>query len=140
MTSDHELIVVPDKKGLREFGLVTGGLVALLFGVVFPWLLEREWPVWPWIVFALVGGAGLLIPASLKRVYYWWMRFALLLSKITTPIIMGLVYYLVVTPMGLVMTLFGHDAMNRRYDSEKESYRVASNQTGDAKKRLERPF
>ncbi|MGW8367644.1 MAG: hypothetical protein ACWGPN_03060 [Gammaproteobacteria bacterium] len=37
------------RKELREFGLVTGAMVAGLFGIFFPWLLEYPWPVWPWI-------------------------------------------------------------------------------------------
>ena len=35
-----------DRKGLREFGLVTGVIVIVLFGLFFPWVLERAWPAW----------------------------------------------------------------------------------------------
>ena len=38
-----------DRTGLREFGIVTGGIVAVLFGLLFPWLLERSFPLWPWV-------------------------------------------------------------------------------------------
>ena len=133
-----EPIVVPDRKGLREFAFVTGGTIAALFGVVFPWLLERGWPLWPWVLLALLGGTGLVAPQSLAGVYYWWMRFAQLLSKITTPVIMAVVYYLVVTPMGLVIGLI-RDSMERGYDSSAESYRVSPTYAKD-KGHLERPF
>ena len=57
MTTVH---VIPelDRKGLRDFGLSTGGIVAALFGIFFPWLLERPWPLWPWIVLGLLGGCS----------------------------------------------------------------------------------
>lgn len=112
-----------DRKGLREFGLLTGGIVAGLFGLFFPWLLERSFPIWPWAIFVVLGVWGLAAPLSLRPVYRAWMRFGLLLSKITTPIIMGLVFYVVITPFALVLRLAGKDAMYRRFD-EHESYRV----------------
>lgn len=112
-----------DRKGLREFGLLTGGIVAGLFGLFFPWLLERSFPIWPWAIFGILGAWGLAAPLSLRPVYRAWMRFGLLLSKITTPIIMGLVFYVLITPIALVLKLAGKDAMSRRFD-EHESYRI----------------
>ncbi len=130
-----------DAKGLREFGLVTGGIVAGLFGLFFPWLFDRafpgEFPLWPWIFFAVLGGWGLVAPTSLRPVYRAWMRFGLLLSKITTPIIMGLVFYLVITPFGLVRRLFAKDAMARKFE-DLVSYRVPSKKA--PVKNLEKPF
>ena len=39
-----------DRKGLREFGLTTGALIAAIFGLFFPWLLSVHIPLWPWIL------------------------------------------------------------------------------------------
>ena len=49
--------------------------------------------------------AGLIVPRALGPVERAWMGFALLLSKVTTPIFMGIVYFVVVAPIGLVMKL-----------------------------------
>jgi hypothetical protein len=127
-----------DRKGLREFGLVTGGVVAVLFGLFFPWLLEFEFPRWPWVVFAVLGGLGLVAPNFLRPVHYWWMRFALLLSKITTPIILGIVFYLLVTPIGLIMHLLRKDPMKRSREGDLETYRVVPTKRG--KSNLENPY
>ena len=127
-----------DRKGLREFGLVTGGILAGLFGLFFPWLLEFNFPVWPWVVGGVLGLWALLAPMSLRPVYYWWMRLALLLSRITTPIILGIVFYLVFLPVALVMKLLGHDPMARRFDESAESYRVPSHKA--PRDQLEKPF
>lgn len=126
-----------DRKGLRDFGLTTGGIVAVLFGLFFPWLLDNSWPLWPWIVFGVLGVWGLVAPMSLNPVYRGWMRFGLFMSKIMTPLIMGIVFYLIVTPMALVLKLLGKDYMARRFDNS-PSYRVESRR-GSADN-LKRPY
>ena len=140
MQAEHTIPVL-DRKGLREFGLVTGGIVAGLFGVFFPWVFDRamaDWPVWPWIVFAVLGGWGLIAPMSLQPVYRGWMHFGLLLSRVTTPIIMGLVFYLMITPFGLIARLFSSkDAMARKFEDQ-ASYRVESHKA--PAKNLEKPY
>lgn len=134
----HHPIPELDRKGLRDFGLVTGAIVAVLFGLFFPWLLERAWPRWPWIVFAVLGGVGLVAPLALRPVYHYWMRLGLLLNKITTPLILGIVFFIVISPIALLRRLGKNDAMARRFDAQAPSYRVPS----EAKptKHLERPF
>ena len=138
--TDHPIPEL-DSKGLREFGLVTGGVVAGLFGLFFPWLFDRafpeDFPVWPWIVFAVLAGWGLVAPDTLRPVYKGWMRFGIMLSRITTPLIMGLVFYLVVTPFGLIHRIFAKDPMARKFENL-VSYRVPSKKAPI--KNLEKPF
>jgi len=134
--AEHEIKEL-DKKGLREFGLTTGGIVAVLFGLFFPWLLERPIPRWPWVIAAVLAAWGLAAPLSLRPVYRGWMKFGLLMSKVTTPLIMGLVFFFVVTPMGLVRRLLGKDSLARQFDKS-VSYRVAS--ARPPPKNLEKPF
>ena len=123
MTNTMHPIPELDRKGLREFGFVTGGIIVGLFGLFFPWLLDHSYPVWPWVIFGVLGLWALVAPMTLRPVYRVWMRFGLLLSRITTPIIMGLVYYLVITPFALVFKVAGKDAMRRKF-AERETYRV----------------
>ena len=52
--------------------------------------------------------AGLLLPGKLGPVYRGWMAMALAISKVTTPIFMGIVYYVVMTPTGLIMRMVGN--------------------------------
>jgi hypothetical protein len=66
------------------------------------------------------------------------MRLALLLSRITTPIILGIVFYLLFFPVALVMKLIGRDTMARRFDGGATSYRVASNKA--PRDQMEKPF
>ncbi len=64
--------------------------------------------------------AGLLIPSNLGPVYRAWMGLALAISKVTTPIFMGIVYFLVLTPIGFLRRLLGGDPM--RHSPVEDSY------------------
>jgi hypothetical protein len=56
---------------------------------------------------------GLLVPGSLGPVYRAWMGLALAISKVTTPIFLGLVYFLVFMPVGMLRRALGHRALER---------------------------
>jgi hypothetical protein len=133
---DH-VIPVLDRKGLREFGLVTGGVVAGLFGLFFPWVFERAFPIWPWVVFAVLGGWGLIAPESLRPVHRTWMKFGFMLSRVMTPLIMGIVFYLIITPFGLIWRLFTKDPLARKFEGL-VSYRVPSKKAPT--ENLEKPY
>ena len=127
-----------DRKGLRGFGLVTGAIVAGLLGLFFPWLLDVDYPMWPWWIAGLLAIWALVAPESLRTVYRLWMRFGLLLSRITTPIVIGLIFFLMVTPMAFIMRVTGRDPMERRFDDRVKSYRTVSKKA--PKSNMEKPF
>ena len=126
-----------DRKGLREFALVTSGVIVGLFGLFLPWLFDLGWPTWPWILAGVLSALGFAAPMALRPVYRLWMRFGLVLSRITTPIIMGLVFFLMITPIGLIRRLFSSDPMTRKFH-DGDSYRVPREKT--PAKNMERPF
>ena len=127
-----------DRSGLRQFGITTGVIVAGLFGVFFPWLLNLGFVLWPWVLCGILALMGLVAPMSLRPVYKVWMRFGLMMSRFTTPLIMGLVFFLVITPVALIMKLLGKDPMRRKLAQDQTTYRVSS--VKSARERLERPF
>ncbi len=81
---------------------------------------------------------GLVAPMSLKRIHHVWMSFGLMMSKVMTPLIMGIVFYLMFAPIGLVMRVMGKDSMARKLDDSVDTYRVISKD--NPIKNLERPF
>lgn len=121
----HEIPTL-DKKGLRQFGLITGGFVAVLFGLALPWLFGWRFPGWPWVVAAILVSWALIWPQGLNPVYRGWMRVGLVIGSVVNRIVLGIAFYLLFFPMGLVMRLFGHDPMARSLDPRKDSYRVPS--------------
>ena len=142
MTRSHHTKAHPfpllDDRGLRRFGIVTGAMFAALFGLLFPWLLDRPIPTWPWVVLTVLALAGAFTPRLLRPLYNAWMRAALWMSRLTTPVILGVAFFLVITPFGLVMRAAGKDPMRRRWDRAANSYRVKSRRT--TRENLERPY
>ena len=127
-----------DKKGLRDFGLLIGGLIAVLFGLAVPLLRRHSLPWWPWAVGGVLVLLALVAPKSLNPVYHAWMRFGLILNKIETPIVLGIVFYLILWPMGVIKSLLGEDAMRRKLNPKMDTYRVPSK--ARTKVSMERPF
>jgi len=112
---------------LRQFGLLFGAILVLLFGALLPFLVGYSFPLWPWAVALLFTGVALLIPIALTPFYRGWMRFGLIAGYINTRIIMFVLYYALFVPTGLVMKLFGRDALARTTGGKNtDSYRVAS--------------
>lgn len=96
---------------LRKFGLLVGGV----FVALAAFLVWRQKPAFVVGTLASVGALlvlmGLGAPKALGPVYVVWMRFALLLSKITTPIFMGVIYFGLLTPTGLIMRALGRNPL-----------------------------
>jgi hypothetical protein len=67
---------------------------------------------------AMIVVAGVAIPKAHHPVHAAWMRFALVLSKVTTPIFMALVYFLAITPVALIRRLSGHNSIQRQRDAK----------------------
>ncbi len=97
----------------RKFGLTVGAAFLALSGLL--WWRGRHSAA---LVFLAVGAglilAGLAAPARLGPIYRAWMGLAGLLSRVTTPIFMGIVYFLILTPTGEIMRLFGRNPIRRR--------------------------
>jgi hypothetical protein len=137
MAGEHTIPEL-DRRGLREFGVVTGAAIVVIFGLFFPWMLERDWPVWPWTIAAVLWSLALVHPLWLRPVYRAWMRFGLLASRVMTPLVLGIVFFVMISPMGLVRRLMGKDPMKRAFDPNQKSYRIKSTKSPEEK--LERPF
>jgi len=123
---------------LRKFALTTGAMFAAIFGLVIPWLFGLRWPVWPWVV----GGAlvlwGLVHPASLHPVYSVWMRFAEIVGRINNRIVLGAVFFVIITPFGWIRRLVAGDVLGRRFDEGAVTYRKPKSLRPPSS--LERPF
>ncbi len=96
----------------RKFGSTVGAAFLALSGLL--WWRGRHSAAF---VFMALGGAlvlaGLVAPARLGPIYRAWMGFAHVLSRVTTPVFMGIVYFLVLTPTSWLMRLFGRNPIRR---------------------------
>ncbi|WP_287962910.1 SxtJ family membrane protein [Alcanivorax sp.] len=126
-----------DKKELRKFALVTGGVLAVLFGLFLPWALERPWPLWPWVVAGILVIWGMIVPSSLNPVYNLWMKFGHAVGWINSRIILGIMFVSIIIPVGLLWRMLVRDPLKMKCN-ESGSYRVVSKQPMN--NYLERPY
>jgi hypothetical protein len=119
----------------RKFGVTVGVAFLVLSGI----LLWRGHPTSS-TVFGTLGGllalGGLLVPRSLGPVDRAWMRLAHLISRVTTPIFMGVIYFLVLTPAGLLRRAIGGNALVHKTGA----HGVWFNRTDSPRSSLDRLF
>lgn len=127
-----------NKRNLRQFGLVAGPLVIAIFGVLLPWLHGGSLPMVPWVIGVVLVALALLVPMALKPIYLIWIRIGFVLGWINTRLILGLVFYGLMMPMGLFMRARRWDPMRQTHDPQQPSYRVLS--TAKAIQSLEKPY
>jgi hypothetical protein len=107
----------------RSFGLV----FFIVFFIVSLWPLQdintldqiRIIPLCISLIFLLLGVINSKLLTPLNKL---WFKFGMLLGGIIAPIVMGIIYFAVVTPTGLIMKMFGYDILNKKYDKNKKTY------------------
>ncbi|HSV28486.1 MAG TPA: SxtJ family membrane protein [Candidatus Omnitrophota bacterium] len=122
----------------RSFGFV----FAAVFAVVSAWpLLSGAAPRW-WAlaVAAAFLAAALVAPRALRPLNLLWFRFGMLLHKIVTPLVMGLLFFLTITPIGLLMRMTGKDPMRLKRDAAAASYWIGRTPPGPAPDTMKHQF
>jgi hypothetical protein len=108
---------------LRSFGLTVGGIFALI--AFWPVVWRNEEPRW-WIaavaVFFILP--ALVFPKSLLWVHKGWMAVGHVMGWINTRIILGAVFYIIVTPIGILRSWMGKDPMGRKLRPDLDTYRI----------------
>ena len=108
------------KKELREFGLTIGIFLSLLGGIA----LWRGKAIYPYF---LISGAffilsGIFLSFILKPLQKAWMAFSIILGFFMSRVILTVLFYLVLTPIGILTKLLGKDILNQKIDKNKASY------------------
>jgi Saxitoxin biosynthesis operon protein SxtJ len=110
-------------KELRTFGLLIGGIFLVI--AVWPMMLRSETPrLWALGLGASLVCLGAVVPRSLTHVHFAWMKAGELLGWINSRILLGVVFYGLITPMGLLMRLSGKDPMRLVSADGPDTYRV----------------
>ncbi|MCK4463958.1 MAG: hypothetical protein KAU58_06570 [Candidatus Omnitrophica bacterium] len=108
------------KNQLREFGLTIGIILGIL-GAIALW---RGKPICLHLLVAagIFIGFGLGFPKVLKPIHKIWMSFSIIIGFFVSRLILSALFYAVLTPIGLVMRIFGKDILDQRIDKNKHSY------------------
>tara|TARA_E500000178_G_C16885237_1_gene690933 strand:- start:392 stop:775 length:384 start_codon:yes stop_codon:yes gene_type:complete len=101
----------------RSFGVVFF-IVFLLIGL-YPLLKGNDLRIWSLIISFVFLALGLINSRILSPLNKLWFKFGLLLGKFISPIIMGIIFFIVVTPIGIIMRLFKKDLLNLKFNKKK---------------------
>ena len=101
----------------RSFGIVF--FIVFLLIALYPLTYSQDIRVWSAIISIIFLVLGLLNSKILTPLNKLWFKFGIFLGKIISPIIMGIIFFLVVTPIGLLMRLLGKDLINLKYNNNK---------------------
>ena len=109
----------------RSFGLVF--FVLFLVIGLWPLINNNEIKIWSIAISVVFLVLGLLNSKLLLPLNKLWFKFGLLLGKIISPLVMGIIFFLVVTPIGLLMRMLKKDLLNLQFNNEK-SYWIEKNE------------
>ena len=109
-----------EKSDLRKFGITIGVILLIIAGFLF-WSGKESLQIL-FTFGAVLLILGFTIPVILKPIYWVWMIFATILGWIMTRIILSLVFYIIITPIGLTSRFFGKQFLQLRWDKSKGSY------------------
>lgn len=110
---------------LRKFGFTLALMFVSLFALMMPWLFNKPLPLWPWVAAGILIIPAWLKPTALKWCYLIWMKLGSILGWVNTRLILALVFFGVVTPIGVIIRLFNKDTMTKKYE-KCASYRKVS--------------
>jgi hypothetical protein len=104
----------------RNFGLV----FFIIFLILGLWPITngeeiRIWLILLAFIFLILGIVESKLLSPLNRL---WFKFGIMLGAIVAPIVMGAIFFIVVTPIGIVMSIIGKDLLNIKHDKKKETY------------------
>ena len=101
----------------RSFGIVF--FVVFLIITLYPLLNNENIRYWSLLVSLVFLTLGLLNSNILTPLNKVWFKFGILLGKVISPIIMGIIFFFVVTPIGLLMRILNKDLLNLKYNNDK---------------------
>jgi len=126
------------EKDIRIFGITMG--IILLIIAAFLFLKEKE----SFQLFIYIAGSfislGFLIPIILKPIYLVWMIFAVILGWFMTRVIISLLYYIIITPIGLFLRIIGKDLLDLKEKKNKKSYWNIRNSEDEQNQNYEKQF
>jgi hypothetical protein len=130
----------PTPKQLNQFGFIWLGFLSFFGVMAWVKLDEPSLAKGLWVAAIVVPVIGWLAPAFMRLVFVGMSYAAWPIGFVVSHVILALVYYLVMTPIGLVMRLFGYDPMTRRRDSTGASFWIARTGRNDGPESYFRQF
>ena len=129
-----------NKSSNRIFGIVMGSffLIICIFNIWY------DGVIWKYLIFVALFfySFAILYPRALTKLNYLWFKFGLAINKYTNPIILGLIFYVIITPLGILIKIFGKDLLliKNKYSTSKHTYWIKKDYKQSVKERFEDQF
>jgi len=107
---------------LRSFGLIVATGFAII--ALFPILRGNSLRTWALVVSVLLAAMALLMPRALQPFYRVWMTLGEALGWVNSRVILGAVFFLLLTPIGAIRRVLGHDPMQLKFEPERSTYKT----------------
>ncbi|MBN9287322.1 MAG: hypothetical protein BGO43_15640 [Gammaproteobacteria bacterium 39-13] len=130
---------ITDKSQLRKFGFILSFGMIGIFGVLIPFLKDHLTPSWPYAIGIVILIPTLIQPLWLKAIYTPWMKLGAMLGWFNTRVLLGILFFFLITPMGILMRLGKKDPMQRSFDKNKQSYRILPHPERNSQ-HMEKPY
>ena len=115
----------------RNFGIVFS--IVFLIVALWPLLSQNDIRIWSLIISGIFLVLGIINSKLLSLLNKIWFKFGIFLGNFIAPIVMGIVYFTVVTPTGLIMKLFGKDSLNLKKNNKDTYWIKKDNSNSDLK-------
>jgi hypothetical protein len=140
--SAHEDLSRKDENQKQSSDRFFGLTFFVVFLIIALWPLLKHGPIRLPLLGIALGflAVSLIAPPLLGPLNRLWLKFGALLHSITSPIILGIMFYLVILPIGLIMRLLGKDLLRLGFDRTSSSYWIRREPPGPDKTSLNRQF
>ena len=101
----------------KSFGIVF--FVVFLLIAIYPLINNGELRIWSFVIAIIFLILGLINSKVLTPLNKLWFKFGLLLGKVVSPLIMGIIFFFVVTPTAFIMRIIGKDLLNLKFNNKK---------------------
>ena len=101
----------------RSFGIVF--FIVFLLVAIYPFFKNGDIRLWSLIISSIFLILGLINSNILTPLNKIWFKFGIFLGKMISPVIMGIIFFLVVTPIGFIMRLMGKDVLSLKFNNNK---------------------
>jgi hypothetical protein len=109
----------------KNFGIVF--FIVFILIALWPLLNNETYRLWAVIIALIFLTLGIIDSRFLTPLNILWFKFGLLLGKLVSPLVMGIIFFFVVTPIAMLMRIFNKDLLNLRYN-DKNSYWIKKNE------------
>ena len=124
---------------LKSFAFTMSWAIPCLFTLFLPWIFDQAFNWWPLVISTILMTLYFAYPKGISPIYRGWMAIASVLGWFNTRVILALVFYLIIFPIGILLRIFGKLQYRSRENPDEQSF-WKSREIDLKKEDLERPF